>query len=661
MSSMVIDLENILNEIRSISDCDINEERLPLLFHEMVKQFDLLTSKSHYTLECMSGLLVVLEKSCISGCRIIQLERVITHFLSRQKNIEGKDIHTDSVLSNLFASYLVYLFLNCGNDLDEVLGGMHLDQITIVSLSSFLKRVKPGREISFITCSEVIIAPENCCNFRVVISKYLTSNIDIVLAHGESADISFFHDACVLLKRLVANDTLAALQTTVSLVPCFIYNLNKDFTTNLLILKLLIKCIKVYDNAVELNAVIYFICSNLSLNIHTDFVSWEISSHAIVDTVSSELLSCYISLVYRASLKFQRKDLLERLNSRLGAFTVDSLLQKLVNHDSFLVEFLSVNLCFFTPAIPLPIKADEPVSSGGEAALLQLRQRRSKFSITYGGEGGRDRWITLESNVPSRLIPAGTGFPGLPQSPMYDDSESPSPFSPSDMVVCPAPNTPVDTPEVDIDAVALANDSSNVISNHQISNEGGSGLVVPNHGSGIASHVSPIGDTNQPPSQADTARMNHAGDILDSATAGDDESTDSEDSFGNPAAMSHSFVIHSVKNFFETFWKESYDCLLPINPDVLHFEFLKTIHHSTEVVIDYLISSETEFLQYLLEFLKWHSIFCSFKNKSCQIAANLKDIQTRILKLHNKQLFPYNPEPLLRRIDQVLEQCETVC
>ena len=100
--------------------------------------------------------------------------------------------------------------------------------------------------------------------------------------------------------------------------------------------------------------------------------------------------------------------------------------------------------------------------------------------------------------------------------------------------------------------------------------------------------------------------------------------------------------------------------LLPTNPDEAHRLFLATTGWSVQLIIDYLLGDETTFLEYFIKFLKFHEANCysvERHNKSCCFAAHFEELLSRLTKMSDKNLIPYNADPLLNRLNRVLMVC----
>ncbi|CAH0380690.1 unnamed protein product [Bemisia tabaci] len=105
----------------------------------------------------------------------------------------------------------------------------------------------------------------------------------------------------------------------------------------------------------------------------------------------------------------------------------------------------------------------------------------------------------------------------------------------------------------------------------------------------------------------------------------------------------------------------SLDLRHSLSPSVTFVQFLRTVSHDPDVLLDLLISNETCFLLYLLRLLKFvrhnRSDFimqCGFDVDSTMKV--FKDLRSAIDRLVAKDLFPYNINPVLR----LLQQCEQV-
>lgn len=110
------------------------------------------------------------------------------------------------------------------------------------------------------------------------------------------------------------------------------------------------------------------------------------------------------------------------------------------------------------------------------------------------------------------------------------------------------------------------------------------------------------------------------------------------------------------------------DLLAMLNPVHSFIEFLKIVSHDSGVLLDYLVSNETCFLLYLLRFLKyirknWQKFVNSCYENSAARTNDLDNTMTVLIRLKmqirrlvEKQLFPYNINPVLR----LLRSCESL-
>lgn len=96
-----------------------------------------------------------------------------------------------------------------------------------------------------------------------------------------------------------------------------------------------------------------------------------------------------------------------------------------------------------------------------------------------------------------------------------------------------------------------------------------------------------------------------------------------------------------------------------LDPHVLFSEFL-ALSGDEDCLLDYLSSSETECLAYVLQYLRFcaQDIECMVRSLSSlhrleHIRKLFIRLSLRLQRLHDKALFPYNPQPLIRRLDQI--------
>lgn len=96
-----------------------------------------------------------------------------------------------------------------------------------------------------------------------------------------------------------------------------------------------------------------------------------------------------------------------------------------------------------------------------------------------------------------------------------------------------------------------------------------------------------------------------------------------------------------------------------LSPTQTFAQFLHTVSHDHEVLLDLLVSNETCFLLYLLRFLKyarrqWGEFVAGCDRELENIMTVLIRLRISINRLVSKALFPYNIKPVLR----LLEKCE---
>ncbi len=96
-----------------------------------------------------------------------------------------------------------------------------------------------------------------------------------------------------------------------------------------------------------------------------------------------------------------------------------------------------------------------------------------------------------------------------------------------------------------------------------------------------------------------------------------------------------------------------------LDPHVLFSEFL-ALSGDEDCMLDYLSSSETECLAYVLQYLRFCAQDIEHMVRSMSSLHRLEHIRKsfirlslRLQRLHDKALFPYNPQPLIRRLDQI--------
>ncbi|KAL1457534.1 hypothetical protein WDU94_007752 [Cyamophila willieti] len=98
-----------------------------------------------------------------------------------------------------------------------------------------------------------------------------------------------------------------------------------------------------------------------------------------------------------------------------------------------------------------------------------------------------------------------------------------------------------------------------------------------------------------------------------------------------------------------------------LNPSLTFIQFLRTVSHDTDVLLDLLVSNETCFLLYLLRLLKyvrrnWSEFVTTCGRDLDDVMSVLIRLRFSIDRLVSKDLFPYNINPVLR----LLEKCEAL-
>lgn len=103
----------------------------------------------------------------------------------------------------------------------------------------------------------------------------------------------------------------------------------------------------------------------------------------------------------------------------------------------------------------------------------------------------------------------------------------------------------------------------------------------------------------------------------------------------------------------------SQDLRRALSPAISLAQFLRTVSHGPDVLLDYLVSNETCFLLYLLRLLKyirrnWIEFASTCGNELSDIMSVFSRLHMAIERLIARSLFPYNINPVLR----LLEKCE---
>lgn len=91
-----------------------------------------------------------------------------------------------------------------------------------------------------------------------------------------------------------------------------------------------------------------------------------------------------------------------------------------------------------------------------------------------------------------------------------------------------------------------------------------------------------------------------------------------------------------------------------LNPHKLFGCLMKSVNFDCDLLVDWLISNETQFLEYFMRYLKY------FQNNYSLFNDNLNEIKKLFIKLNNKikkseKHFPYNCKPLLKLLDRINE------
>ena len=114
--------------------------------------------------------------------------------------------------------------------------------------------------------------------------------------------------------------------------------------------------------------------------------------------------------------------------------------------------------------------------------------------------------------------------------------------------------------------------------------------------------------------------------------------------------------------------------LITINPYRFFHHFLGGIYFDSSVLLDFLIGNETQFLEFLIDFLKYSTYYFDQWDKGAnessvpsinnilssdeltEMVVVMSDLHYKIEKLNRRDLFPYNPTPLLRRISEFISK-----
>lgn len=113
-----------------------------------------------------------------------------------------------------------------------------------------------------------------------------------------------------------------------------------------------------------------------------------------------------------------------------------------------------------------------------------------------------------------------------------------------------------------------------------------------------------------------------------------------------------------------------------VSPNTLFIRFISSVSFDSSVLLDWLTSNETEFLLFLIKYLKYvlkypdeftqsctdlekESDADAFKDCRIKTKEMLTSLSESIEKLSSKKLFPYNASPLLRNLQLVLSVLTT--
>jgi hypothetical protein len=91
-----------------------------------------------------------------------------------------------------------------------------------------------------------------------------------------------------------------------------------------------------------------------------------------------------------------------------------------------------------------------------------------------------------------------------------------------------------------------------------------------------------------------------------------------------------------------------------INPFLLFHQFLLFISFDLELCFEFLISDETNFLEYLMLIMKFKSIICNYEYNE-EILNFFKRLKSRIEQFDKKGIFPYNTKVLILKLKQFVE------
>ena len=82
--------------------------------------------------------------------------------------------------------------------------------------------------------------------------------------------------------------------------------------------------------------------------------------------------------------------------------------------------------------------------------------------------------------------------------------------------------------------------------------------------------------------------------------------------------------------------------------------FLQSISHDPSVILDFLLSNETCFLLYFLRILKYlNKSVLSGKLPTTSSIQTLQKVRNSIKKLTDKNLFPYDIQPVLKQLEKL--------
>eukprot|EP01130_Rhizamoeba_saxonica_P004049 TRINITY_DN1671_c0_g1_i1.p1 TRINITY_DN1671_c0_g1~~TRINITY_DN1671_c0_g1_i1.p1 ORF type:complete len:357 (-),score=48.13 TRINITY_DN1671_c0_g1_i1:50-1120(-) len=92
------------------------------------------------------------------------------------------------------------------------------------------------------------------------------------------------------------------------------------------------------------------------------------------------------------------------------------------------------------------------------------------------------------------------------------------------------------------------------------------------------------------------------------------------------------------------------------NPTEVFYEFLKSVSFDESILLDFLINNETNFLGYILKYANY--VLSAPSELACEkmicVRGTIGRLNQNLIRLTNKNLLPYNLDPLIRKFGLIL-------